>query len=56
MPWLNVASLPDRPTYLKDKFFINSVPQLMLINKSGRKLLSVTNDLDSVENFIAKIR
>jgi len=56
MPWLNLSSLPDKPSYLKEKFVIGAVPQFMLINEQGEKILISDSDLDAVEKEVLLAR
>lgn len=52
MPWLNLSGLPNNPSGIKEKFNINTVPNLILLDKNGKVLINGFNNLSEVKKII----
>lgn len=49
MPWLNLSGLPKNKNSIKLEYNISVVPTMVLVNKEGKILKQVTNDLPNIE-------
>ncbi|MBW1654119.1 TlpA family protein disulfide reductase [Flavobacterium quisquiliarum] len=52
MPWPNLSQLPSKPTGIEDKFNINAVPTLILLDKNGSVVVNAINNLAEIEKTI----
>lgn len=54
MPWLNLSGLPKNKNGIKEEYGISTVPNLILLDKKGKVLLNVVNDLPQVIETVNK--
>ena len=54
MPWLNISGLPENPNGIKKKYNITAVPNLILLDKDGKILISNFNNLPEIIKIIER--
>lgn len=52
MPWLNLSGLPKNKIGIKREYSISAVPNLILLDKNGKILINVINDLPKIIKII----
>ena len=52
MPWLNLSGLPKNKNGIKTRYNISAVPTMILVDKKGKIIKQVVNDLAAFENFL----
>jgi len=53
MPWLNLADFSSSLGEIKNRFLINSIPDMILVNDKGEKLLTERNmSISRIESYI----
>ncbi|AWK06307.1 hypothetical protein HYN56_19580 [Flavobacterium crocinum] len=52
MPWPNLSQLPVKPNGIKEKYNINAVPTLILLDENDKVLLNSINNLSEIEKTI----
>lgn len=54
MTWLNLSGLPNNPLAIKQEYNISAVPSLILLDNSGKVLVSNVNNLNEIKTFVSK--
>lgn len=54
MPWLNLSGLPKNKIGIIREYHISAVPTLILLDKNGKPLIKVINDLPKIIRIIDK--
>ncbi|MEN2401236.1 TlpA disulfide reductase family protein [Flavobacterium sp. MC2016-06] len=52
MPWLNLSGLPNDVNGVKEKYNINTVPNLILLDQNGKVLINGFNNLSEARKII----